>query len=802
MEDILNSFRLINLIALLRGSSREIQYIIVPSPGFKRDTRQHKHKEDISMEKKTLSAGLIPYAISACVFLILNFYSYAKIFEIPYIGFDFSPVDGTVIGIFTDEPAGQLIKGDRLLRVGNTDFEAYKTNLRQPLFGPLRSGEVVSLVIQRGDQIFNIEWVIPTPTTDEIIDRLNLLWMPYLFWMAGTATLLLVRPKDIRWRYLIAFYYLTALWLMFGLVSSGVIWHSAILLRVLTWWCVPIFLQLHWYFPRPLGSLPRSLSWGLSLGAAVMSGLEWFQLLPPSTYLLGFLLALGGSVALLIAHAVVQPDSRRELKLVAAAVVIIILPTFTFGTIAANFLDIPLWYGWGALLGLLALPGAYFYSIYRQQLGGLELRANRLITLYLFAIGLFIAFTVSTLVLHTWIEDTGTAMLIEVLLVLSTGLVIATGYPGFQRLVEHRLLGMPHPPTYLLEAYASKITTVADIVRLVQLLRDEILSSLLIRQSALLRLSEGNPPEAIYEDGIEREDLPEKADLPVLLQHSGKYLPARVSEDNPGLPSWLRVILPLEVGGELIGIWLLGSRDPDDYYAQSEVMVLKAIASQTAIALVNIRQAEHLHAIYQADIERQEKERARLARGLHDEVLNQLTVIALRQEKRSPILGFQESYEMISDYLRNVINELRPAMLAYGLRAALVELIDQLSERVVEDTVIQLDLPETHLRYEPDVELYLFRIVQQACENAIRHARARKICVYGIMDSERIQLIVEDDGVGFPAGDSLDLSRLLRERHYGLVGMYERAAFIGANLSIKSEPANGSKVVVNWRRKD
>ncbi len=112
------------------------------------------------------------------------------------------------------------------------------------------------------------------------------------------------------------------------------------------------------------------------------------------------------------------------------------------------------------------------------------------------------------------------------------------------------------------------------------------------------------------------------------------------------------MVLPLVVSGKLIGLWLLGSRDPDDYYAQSEISILKAIANQTAIALVNITQAERLHALYQADIERQEKERASLARGLHDEVLNQLAALAMRQEKSNPAPGFQESHEVISGYLR------------------------------------------------------------------------------------------------------------------------------------------------------
>ncbi len=146
-----------------------------------------------------------------------------------------------------------------------------------------------------------------------------------------------------------------------------------------------------------------------------------------------------------------------------------------------------------------------------------------------------------------------------------------------------------------------------------------------------------------------------------------------------------------------------------------------------------------------------------------------------------------------------MIAELRPTMLAYGLRPALDELAEQLSERIPENTQIQIDFPYTDIRYDPHIELHLFRIVQQACENALRHSHARNIRIHGDLDPEEIQLIVEDDGVGFPIADSLDLSKLLRDGHYGLVGMYERAAIIGAELNVRSEPGGGTLVEVNWQ---
>jgi signal transduction histidine kinase len=255
--------------------------------------------------------------------------------------------------------------------------------------------------------------------------------------------------------------------------------------------------------------------------------------------------------------------------------------------------------------------------------------------------------------------------------------------------------------------------------------------------------------------------------------------------------------LPLTLGEKLIGLWLLGPRDPDDWYSQQDILVLQSIVNQTAIALVNIAQAERLHALYRANIDRQEVERARLARGIHDTVLNHLALLATSPDGADSIQASQEGYQKIVTFLREIIHDLRPAMLAYGLRPALVELADELSERGNDSVEIRLDIPQSEARYNSHVEQHLFRIVQQACENALRHAQAKTIRVQGYLEHAHLSIRVIDDGAGF-AGNSLILDQLLIQKHYGLVGMHERAALIGAKLEIVSAPGSGAQVSVSW----
>jgi hypothetical protein len=494
------------------------------------------------MDLKAPLRRLLEYGLPSFVFLILAAYSYALVFEIPYIGLDFNPGDGRVTGIFSEVSSSQKIQpGDRLLQVGAVTWEAYSQDKRQPLFGDVQPGDVVSLLLLHEDRENNVLWVIPGPGLAEILDRISTLWLPYLFWVAGTATLYVVRPKDMRWRLLVAFNYLTAIWLMTGLVSIGAVWQSAIVMRALIGLCLPVYLHLHWEFPRPLGHIPAPLLWSCYFVGVVLAGLEWFQLMPPTAYFYGFALALVGSVVLLFVHSIAQPDQRRDLRVLAIAGGIIILPTVVVGTVAANLLDIPLWFGWGALLSLPALPGAYIYVIYRRQLGGLELRANRVITLYIFLILLFMVSTLAVLVENHWIKDRGVLISIELALALLAGLVIATTYNRFQRGVERFVLGMPLPPTHLLETYSSRITTSLSAESLIFLLRDEILPSILVGQSALLWLKEDHLLTPLYLKGVGVNRLPTLDDIPALIEQPGKYRSLSTESYDPNPHHWMRL---------------------------------------------------------------------------------------------------------------------------------------------------------------------------------------------------------------------------------------------------------------------
>jgi signal transduction histidine kinase len=742
---------------------------------------------------------LVDFLLPGIALCVLVLFTYVRFFQVPYVGFDFNPSNGEVVEVLVGAPSEVALQPrDRLLQVNSTSWADFRTDSYQVLFSDVQAGQTVPLLVQRGDQQLTISWVLPGPKFPEILDRLLNIWLlGSIFWLFGTITVLVVWPRDIRWWLFSLFCFLTAIWLVVGDTAAWQVWGSAVLVRSVTWLCVPVFLHFHWVFPRTLGRVPKSLLWSvytISIGLAVA---EWFSLLPRSAYYIGFILAAIGSVTLLFLHFFLQPMYRRELRLLLIAVVLAMLPPI--GLSITGIVKSYPHLGAGALLALPLLPVAYFYTVHRHRLGGLETRTNSLISAYTFFILLVTVLFIVVPLVDSWFVSPEAHISIAVLVALLAGILTAVVYPRFTRWVEHRLMGIKVNPTQMLEAYTERITTSLDRKTLVHVLRYEVLPSLLVRQWALISIDEqGHKP--IDTADVENRQLPLEGDLPALLEHAGEY---RSPSNDPLEPfPWIRLALPLEVSGRTIGLWLLGRRDPDDFYAQSEISLFETLANQTAIALVNITQARRLREFYRADIEQQETGRAALARELHDVVLNQFAAHLMKLDQHSDLLDFREYHKDVIYRIRQVVSNLRPAMLTYGLYPALEELMDNFNERVGDDVTVRVDVPQTEVRYEPEFEAHVFRIIQQACENAVQHAQAKTIRIAGSLEQDQLSLIVEDDGVGHSDARLMDFDRLLADKRYGLVGMHERAYLIGAELQIESLSGKGLRVVLSWKSGD
>lgn len=203
-------------------------------------------------------------------------------------------------------------------------------------------------------------------------------------------------------------------------------------------------------------------------------------------------------------------------------------------------------------------------------------------------------------------------------------------------------------------------------------------------------------------------------------------------------------------------------------------------------------------------IDSEEEERKRVARELHDDILQDISVFLMRldickmhpeQITTAKIDDMRRHVEKTIDSIHDIIRNLRPSILDdLGLEAAIKWLLDKhLSERGIHYFLNIESVMDR--RFDPQTEITLFRIVQESIVNIARHAGAGNVFVILKADDSSITADVEDDGAGF---DVRSMLKYTTEdgRGLGLLGMKERASLLDGSLQICSSPGSGTRISV------
>lgn len=203
---------------------------------------------------------------------------------------------------------------------------------------------------------------------------------------------------------------------------------------------------------------------------------------------------------------------------------------------------------------------------------------------------------------------------------------------------------------------------------------------------------------------------------------------------------------------------------------------------------------DHLHNV-------REEERLHIAREIHDELGQLLTVlkmdVAWLNKKLSPDPG--QIKDKITDLLllidttvktvRRIASELRPSLLDdLGLLAALEWHFDEFQKRSGIDG--SCELPDQEIPLPDSLKIGLFRIFQESLTNVARHSGAKNVEVELQKNENRLILTIKDDGIGFDTGDN-------KRKTLGLIGMRERAEVMGGEYCIEGEPGRGTTVRVS-----
>jgi signal transduction histidine kinase len=265
--------------------------------------------------------------------------------------------------------------------------------------------------------------------------------------------------------------------------------------------------------------------------------------------------------------------------------------------------------------------------------------------------------------------------------------------------------------------------------------------------------------------------------------------------------------VPLRFGEEVVGV--LNVRSPRlNAFDESDVLVMETLADQIATAIHNARlyEAERVARRRLRDLAgyqetARERERAYIAREIHDEFGQALTALKmdlawLARHLRTEKPDLLEKVGAMSDLVdssvqmvRRIATDLRPGMLDHlGLLAAIEWQAQEFATRA--DFECELLLGDLELDLDPDLSTAVFRIFQETLTNVARHAEATKVRVELTEEATGLVLIVEDNGRGITE------HQISAAKSLGLLGMQERARSWGGDVTFRAAQGQGTTVTV------
>lgn len=272
-----------------------------------------------------------------------------------------------------------------------------------------------------------------------------------------------------------------------------------------------------------------------------------------------------------------------------------------------------------------------------------------------------------------------------------------------------------------------------------------------------------------------------------------------ISPRDLGLQAKAALLVPLNFRGRALGViaafdrLALGGPEFDD----EDERLLDAFAASAATAVSTAKSVAEDRLRHSIDAS--ERERARWARELHDDTLQALgamrVVLSSAARTASPEV-LRETVDLAVDQLgegitalRGLIAELRPAALdELGLVPAIEGLIEQQAAagELEIDAELEIGTAEDSDRLDPELESALYRVVQEALTNVVKHSGAEQVRLVLRETNERIDVRVRDDGSGFDVSTPTD--------GFGLLGIRERIELAGGELEVTSRPGEGTEL--------
>ncbi len=346
----------------------------------------------------------------------------------------------------------------------------------------------------------------------------------------------------------------------------------------------------------------------------------------------------------------------------------------------------------------------------------------------------------------------------------------------------------------VLNDLARTLPSSLDLADAVDATKDQLVETFAADRLAVL-IFEENTWSPIVQEGFQIPPKVHQNGLPAVISDAVLHVGVTINNDlgvyskRFGSGMYTRLI----ANNTEIGFIAIEHNTPN-FFTEADGELLNGMSDVLALTLANARSFNKLRTLA-AD-----EERTRIARDLHDRLGQYLTYISLEIErikddpkKRNEALTnlHTEVQRAISEF-RETLLELRVAVSKdRPLRIVLQEVVERFEKR--SKIKVRLAVEANERRLPAPIENELLRITQEALTNIEKHADASEVHIRWSISDQTGVLLVSDNGRGFDPGKGI------RGSAYGLVGMRERAAAIGASIEITSEPGHGTNIVVQSR---
>jgi signal transduction histidine kinase len=769
----------------------------------------------------------LPFGLALSAIGLLAYATVVKI-RLPQEGMNWSPITGEVLEVDPAGPAaGSISAGDQIISVNGVPAAQAAR-----LYPGFRPGEVASMIVRSssGERAISIRMEAASPL--RLAQRMAPLVVALAFLIIGTLVLGLGGGNpQARLFFLFALTGSSVL-ASGSLSTSGPGWTST-LFNVLLRLAGPISVHLHLHFPEERDASRWRIPLVALYGAGILLSLPFLYPGAPAiqaSQLNTVFFAAGRLfvtlnlllVVVLLVRAYRQAGSvqvRQKIRLVAlgGSLALLLLIALIVGPevlILHAFVPYEL-----GLFFLIILPLAYGYAILRHRLIRLEDFVNRgaaytLVFVALVGIYLALASLFNRLLPAGWLQRPVVNML-QVLILAGSSVPI---YRRIQGLVDWVFYGGWYDYRSAVERITAGLSGLKDAAALAEQLTTRIRSTLRLDSAYLFVTSQGEslalqsvgadsalpqePPLAIPLHGMvgsALSQLSEPLSLEALQDHLKE---APLTKDERAVLALLRqyLIVPIRGSDRLLGLLALGQRQGGERFSAEDLGILRVVARHSAAAIENIQllrevrmHAEEVEKLHRQLLHAREDERKFLARELHDEAIQALVGLNYRLAQ-SGEGEIQVEVRRIVEDLRGMIRTLRPPALDnFGLVTAVRSHLRELGEAGEESARIDLQIEGDAERWLPEeIQLCLYRVLQEALVNVEKHASARHVQVILDIQPQHVRLEILDDGLGFRVPQHL--GSLLEYDHFGLVGLRERLELVHGSLQIQSSPGEGTRL--------